>query len=299
MDKDKIISQVYNDPLGFGSINNTLKDARKIDPTITLQDVKKWKHNSIERKTQLRGYNSFIAHKPFEEFQVDLFFMNDLEDQKYNVGMLMVDIFTKYTEVIPLKDKTEGSLLSGLMEGFNKMGGKPETVYSDDEPSLSSKYTKQYFMENNIRFIITKAHAAYAERYIRTVKDMLRKRIDKSEDKDWSDHIGYVLLTYNHKMVHSVTGMTPYEARKPKNTLDVLQQLEMHAKRNRIYPDIHLGDHVKIYTKKKKYDKEHVSVWSKDQYDVEDITISHGQTFYKTSFGNRPFMRHEILKVAS
>ena len=66
----------------------------------------------------------------------------------------------------------------------------------------------------------------------------------------------------------------------------------MHAKRNRIYPDIHLGDHVKIYTKKKKYDKEH-------EYDVEDITISHGQTFYKTSFGNRPFMRHEILKVAS
>ena len=53
--------------------------------------------------------------------------------------MLMVDIFTNYTEVIPLKDKTEGSLLSGLMEGFNKMGGKPETVYSDDEPALSSK----------------------------------------------------------------------------------------------------------------------------------------------------------------
>ena len=97
MDKDKIISQVYNDPPGFGSINNTLKDARKIDPTITLQDVKKWKHNSIERKTQLRGYNSFIAHKPFEEFQVDLFFMNDLPDQTYKVGRLMVDIFTEYT----------------------------------------------------------------------------------------------------------------------------------------------------------------------------------------------------------
>ena len=45
----------------------------------------------------------------------------------------MVDVFTKYTEVIPLKDKPEGSLLSGLMEGFNKMGHKPQTVYSDDE----------------------------------------------------------------------------------------------------------------------------------------------------------------------
>jgi hypothetical protein len=36
MDKDKIISQVYNDPLGFGSNHSTLKDARKLDPSITM-----------------------------------------------------------------------------------------------------------------------------------------------------------------------------------------------------------------------------------------------------------------------
>ena len=39
MDKNKIISQVYNDPLGFGSNRNTLKGARKLDSTITLQDL--------------------------------------------------------------------------------------------------------------------------------------------------------------------------------------------------------------------------------------------------------------------
>ena len=55
MDKSKVIEQVYNDPLGSGSIKNTLKDARKIDSTITLQDVIKWKENNIERKTQLKG----------------------------------------------------------------------------------------------------------------------------------------------------------------------------------------------------------------------------------------------------
>ena len=299
MAKDKIISQAYNDPLGFGSISNTLKDARKIDASITLEDIKKWKHNNIERKTQLRGYNSFIAHKPFEEFQVDLFFMNDLEDQKYKVGMLMVDIFTKYTEVIPLKDKTEGSLLSGLMEGFNKMGGKPETVYSDDEPSLSSKYTKQYFMENNIRFLVTRTHAAFAERQIRTVKDMLHKRLEGSDDDQWTDHIGYVLLTYNHKMINRTTHMTPYDARKPKNQLIVQNNIIANAKRNRIYPDINVGDKVKIYTKKKLFHKEHISVWSKDSHEVENIDESHDQLFYKVKDNVRPFMRHEILKVAS
>ena len=62
-----------------------------------------------------RGYNSFVAYTPYEEFQVDLFFM---PDQKYKVGMMMVDIFTKYTEVIPIMDKTDGSILAALMEGF-------------------------------------------------------------------------------------------------------------------------------------------------------------------------------------
>ena len=75
MDKNKVIEQVYNDPLGFGSIKNTLNDARKIDSGITLQDVIKWKERNIERKAQLKGYNSFVASKPFEEFQIDLFFM--------------------------------------------------------------------------------------------------------------------------------------------------------------------------------------------------------------------------------
>ena len=47
--------------------------------------------------------------------------MNELPDQNYKLGILMVDIFTKYTEVIPLKDKTEGSRLSGLMENLTKL----------------------------------------------------------------------------------------------------------------------------------------------------------------------------------
>ena len=74
MYKDKITSQVYNDPLGFGSNHNTLKDARKLDPTITFEEIKNWKQDDIERTTQLKGYSSFVANKPCEEYQVDLCF---------------------------------------------------------------------------------------------------------------------------------------------------------------------------------------------------------------------------------
>ena len=42
-DKIKIVEKVYFDPAGFGSIAETLKDAKKYDKTITYEDDKKWK----------------------------------------------------------------------------------------------------------------------------------------------------------------------------------------------------------------------------------------------------------------
>ena len=75
--------------------------------------------------------------------------------------------------------------------------------------------------------------------------------------------------------------------------------MSAEAKRKRLYPDINIGDMVKIYTKKKLFHKEHISVWSKDSYEVESIDVSHGQHFYKLKDHIKPSMRHELLKVNS
>ena len=42
MEKQSIISKIYNDPSGFGSQAVTLKEAREKDKTITKDDVKDW-----------------------------------------------------------------------------------------------------------------------------------------------------------------------------------------------------------------------------------------------------------------
>ena len=91
--------------------------------------------------------------------------------------------------------------------------------------------------------------------------------------------------------------MTPYEARKERNHIAVKQNLELRDKRTRKYHDINVGDKVKIYTKKKIFDKQHKSVWSDDSYNVDSIGSSHGQSLYTTAASVKPFMRHEILKV--
>ena len=89
--------------------------------------------------------------------------------------MLMVDIFTTYTQIIPVKDKSQESILSALVEGFNKMGSKPEPMFSDDEPAYQLHIPK-FFQEKNIGFLIRRTHARVAKRQIRTIKDMLNNK---------------------------------------------------------------------------------------------------------------------------
>ena len=92
--KQALIAKIYNDPAGFGSNTNTLKEAKEVDKTITLADIKEWKAKNTERKTQLEGYNSFVASRPYQEYQMDLLFFADLKDPDYAQGLLMIDIFS-------------------------------------------------------------------------------------------------------------------------------------------------------------------------------------------------------------
>ena len=198
--KQEIINKIYHDLSGYGSMKTTLDDAKKIDKTITLNDIKGLFSKNVEKKTQLHGMNSFIAPHPYYEYQLDLFFINDLENQKIKIGMVMIDIFTKYASVVPIASKGEGDVASGLLECLEKMGHKPEIIYSDDETSLSTSAMQKYFKDNNISHVITRSHAWFAERFIRTFKDMLYKRVEASKDENiqWTNLIYPILLTYNN-----------------------------------------------------------------------------------------------------
>ena len=84
--KEDVIAKVYNDPSGHGSIQNTYNDAKKINFGITIDNVKYWFSKNVERKTQLKGFNSYVAPESNFEYQIDLFYLADLEDQKFKVG---------------------------------------------------------------------------------------------------------------------------------------------------------------------------------------------------------------------
>ena len=295
MDKNEIIKKVYQDPAGFGGIQKTYKDAKEKDYKITLNDVKDWYNKNIDRKTQLKGYNSFINDKAYQEYEIDLAFIK--VDKLTHIILIMIDIFSKYVVAVEIESKETPDVIAGVMEGINKFGHIPKIIYADQEKALDSKLFEEYAKDNNIRVILTRTHAWTIERFIRTLRDKINKRLEHNKNKDFKQLLFEVILTYNNKDVHSATGMTPNEAKLDKNRLQVKLNLEMNRIATRRYPEISVGDNVKIYKKKAKFDKEFKSVWLTDVYKVNKIEKHYGQNYYFVDGFKRPLLRHEILKV--
>ena len=194
-----------------------------------------------------------------------IYFINDLENQTFKVGMVIIDTFSRYAVVVPIKSKSEGDVASGLIEGLNKFDEKPQIIYSDDEKALSTDAMKKYFQEQNIEHHITRGHTNFSERFIRTFKDMLCKRIEADEKKgmeniQWIDYNFQILLTYNNHMKHSSIGLTPSEALTSKNELKAKTKMAIQATRTRKFPEIGNGDQVKIYRKKQSLKKKEVAL---------------------------------------
>ena len=54
MDKlDALHLSYYNEKFGFGNIQEQLKEAKKLNQDITLDDVKTWRNKNIEKQFHL------------------------------------------------------------------------------------------------------------------------------------------------------------------------------------------------------------------------------------------------------
>ena len=197
----------------------------------------------------------------------------------------MIDVFSKFMAVMAIKSEEPPDVLAGIMEGIQKMGGKPQRFYSNEEGSLNSGVVKEYLDKENIEINLTRGHPNFAERGIRTFKDKLFKRVEADEKRgkeniQWADYIFEIVLTSNNKDKHSATGMTPKEGAMKKNEFKVKTSIELQSVSKRKYPELSVGSRVKIYRKKDKLDKERVSVWLPTVHTTKDVKSSMGQKFF-------------------
>ena len=153
-----------------------------------MQDVKDYLNSleSVQVKYKPKSYNSFVSPGANFEYEIDIM---DIEakgatsDTRY--GLVAIDNFTKIAEVIPIKNRTPESMIEGIKKIITPMG-KPKQLYSDEESSMRSLRMIKFLKQNEIKSVQTTTHAHTVERFIRTFKDNLYRRLDalKQTKKD-------------------------------------------------------------------------------------------------------------------
>ena len=162
----------------------------------------------------MRGQNSYVAPEADFTYAADLFFITKPENLEYKIGLLVIDLFSKFCSVMMLKSKTPDIVLPALEQAFVNLGGTPRVLVSDSEGALLSNELNKCYDKNNVQHIILRNHAGTAERTVRTLKSMIFKRLKHQPNKTWYEIIHECLVVLNYIRKSSSTNMIPNEARK-------------------------------------------------------------------------------------
>ena len=85
------------------------------------------------RRCQLRGYNLDVAPRANFQYEVDLCFITRPENLEYKIGMVVIEVLSKFCSIILLKSETPDAVLPALQQEFITLGGTPKVVVSDAE----------------------------------------------------------------------------------------------------------------------------------------------------------------------
>ena len=248
-EKEETISKVYYDKVyGFGSIEQTLKQALALDPTIKREDVKSFlDKQEVRQKKKPLKQNSYVPFEAHDEVQMDIAYF---PDPPYRYGLVAIDVFSKMLTVIPLKSKDPGTVAKTIDAVIEKLG-YPTSIMVDSGSEFHKEFVDE-LKRHEISLIVTRGSAIFAERAIRTIKEEIQKRKEALGAKSWVDVLPDVLQKYNSTLRVS-TGMAPNEAQKYVNRNVVREHIEGRAKTNRKYPSLAPGDWVKVAKKAGKY----------------------------------------------
>ena len=205
---------------------------------------------------------------------IDKIWAADLADMKafskYNQGytflLLVIDIFSKYGWIIPLKNKKGETVAEALKTIFKER--KPEKMWVDKGKEFYNKDVKAlielYSTENEEK-------SSVVERWIRTMKEKMWKYFTDSNTNVYIDILPDLVNDYNNTR-HSSIKMTPVEASKKKNELTVWRNLYPGClKIHDINPKFSEGDKVRISKKKKTFEKGYTTRWTEEIFTIKEI----------------------------
>ena len=221
-------------------------------------------HKPIIRKFEKRKvYSTFKDNI----WGVDLADMQLLS--KYNKGirflLCVIDIFSKYAWVVPLKDKKGVSIVKAFQIILKQSNRKPNKIWVDKGSEFYNAYFKKWLRDNDIVMCSThnEGKSVVAERFIRTLKSKIYKYMTSISKNVYIDKLDDTVDEYNNTY-HTTIKMKPIDV-EDNTYINTIKEI------NNKDPKFKVGDHVRISKYKNIFAKGYMHNWSEEVFVIKKV----------------------------
>ena len=151
----------------------------------------------------------FEKRKVYSTFKDNIWGV-DLADMqllsKYNKGirflLCVIDIFSKYAWVVPLKDKKGISIVKAFQSILKQSNRKPNKIWADKGSEFYNAYFKKWLRDNDVVMYSThnEGKSVVAERFIRTLKSKIYKYMTSISKNVYIDKLDDIVDEYNNNI---------------------------------------------------------------------------------------------------
>ena len=177
-----------------------------------MNQIINWQMNSINQLLEnLKKRKVYSSHRD-NILSLDLADMQSLS--KYNKGikylLCVIDLFSKYVWIIPIKDKKGTSIVNAFKKTISKR--KPNKIYVDQGSEFYNKSFKKFLKINNIEMysIYNEGKPVVAERFIRALKNKIFKYMTAISKNVYFDVLDDIVDKYNNTVQRTIK-MKPIE----------------------------------------------------------------------------------------
>ena len=216
----------------------------------------------------IRKFNKRRLYSQFKDniWGVDLADMQSLSRKNKGIKYLLcvIDLYSKYAFVIPLKDKKGISIVNAFDKIIKQSNRKPNKIWVDQEGEFYNNVFEKWLSDNDINMYSTynEGKSVVAERFIRTLKNELYKHMTATGKNVYYDVLDDVVNKYNNTK-HSTIKMKPIDVKNNKRVY-----IDEHNEKDSKFK---VGDRVKISKFKNIFAKGYTPNWSSEIFIVDKI----------------------------
>ena len=222
--------------------------------------------NEIYSKPPRRNHptNKTDVYHIDDAWSLDIFYLKDYgpkNNRVYRYVLVVIDNFSKFGWTVPLKKKNAQTIKDSFENILLSSKRSPNLIKTDRGKEFYITILKDFLNKNNIKLYSrnTSLGAVFAERFNRTIRDLLKKIVFEHGDANWIDVLPKITKQDNNRL-HSSTKLSPIQASLKKNDGFIYKNLL--DKRKKIKPKFQINDLVRTADLRKTFSKGDTTNWS-------------------------------------